>query len=262
MLLIFLFLLVFPVVSALELNMPTEIDKGETVLVSFSGNFIDPPSREDVRFYRGYTETSFEYEIAKIEDVYYIYFKTLGKSQNNYSINITGIKYTGEEGEILEQLSKNFVITNKTADFSFSPGFFNANEDFYIKLQNIKPYSLKINIRSEVISGNETGDFVYYFNNQEVTDEITLSPSITRNLYVKLDDLGGTTIRTITLSTDKYEYSIPAYILRKVINNPINESENETVEEDEEVIIEDNEDEPVQVTTNCTFFKALAGKCN
>lgn len=267
LLLLFLLLIIFPLTSALELNMDTEIDKGETVIASFSGNFIDPPSREDIHFYRGHTETSFEYDLAKIDNLYYIYFKTTGKSQNNYSINITGVKYIGDEGTATEeQISKNFKITNKTADFSFSPGFFIVDDDFYIKLQNLKPFNLNVNIKSEFSSGSNKGELTYFYNNQEIADEFTLSPSITRNLYIKTENLPNTTVRIITLSTDNYEYSFPAYISRKIITPPEkNESENKS--EEDEVIKENEEgeniidDEEINLSENCTFFQALFGKC-
>ena len=91
---LFVFLtLALPFISAIDISMPTNVPQGQTVIASVQGNFLDAISKSNIHFYRNYVETSFDYDVARIGDTYYIYFQTLNKPQNNYSINISGVRY-------------------------------------------------------------------------------------------------------------------------------------------------------------------------
>lgn len=238
---LFLFLIiVFPLVSAIEINMNSEISKGETIIASFSGNFFDPITKDNIYFYRGHVQTSFNYDVAKIGDNYYIYVQTINKPENNYSINISGVRYLVGSQVSSEQISKSFTITNETADFSVNPGFIITNGNFSIKVQNLQ--SIPIIIR---VQGNG------------VEQSINLSSGQIKNLYINLEDVNETTIRTITLSTDNTEYNLPCYIIFENSSTP-------PIEENTTIINNKTQtDNETNLTEkNCTFFSKLFGTCN
>ena len=247
---LFLFLIVaFPVISAIDINMNSNISKGETVLASFSGNFLEPITKSNVYFYRGHVRTSFDYDVARIGENYYIYFQTINKAENNYSINISGARYMVGSQVSTQQISKKFRITQETADFSVNPGFVITDGNFSIKVQNLQPAPIIINLETELNSGSSEGIFGFIFNGKRAEQSINLSSGQIKSLYINVEDMPETTIRTITLSTSNTKYKIPSYVILESLPAPegnisadSNET-NETIEED------------------CTFFEKLFGTC-
>jgi hypothetical protein len=253
----FLLLIIsFQIISAVEININSNVSKGETIIASVSGDFLEQITAENIHFYRGHVATSFEYGVAKIGEEHYIYIKTVGKSENNYSINISGVRYWEGSQISEEQISKSFKIINETADFSVSPGLFITSEDFYIKLQNLQSSELTIVLETEVNSGGSDGEFKFVFDGNEVEQEITLSPGEIRNLYIELENISETTIRTIILSTNNTEYNIPCYIIGE--NAPDSDEEENTSTNEEEQIPEETD----LTEKNCSFFDVLFGKCD
>jgi hypothetical protein len=264
LLLFLIMVVIFPLISAIEINMPSEIPKGETIIASFSGNFIDSITKNNVFFYRGHVKTSFDYDIARIGDIYYIYAETVGKAENNYSINISGVRYYVGSQVSRQPILKNFKIINETADFSVDPGFIIGNQDFSVKVQNLQAGPITININTKTDSGSSNGFFGFLFNNAKVGQSITLLSGQIKYLNIHLEDINETTIRTITLSTENTEYNIPCYIILEngpevnaTIDNNTTIDENNTII-DNETIIEDN----ITNKSGCSFFQTLFGTCN
>ena len=56
-LIIFLALFLFPIISAVEIEMKDNFDQGETLIAKISGNFYEAISEENVIFYRGHVRT-------------------------------------------------------------------------------------------------------------------------------------------------------------------------------------------------------------
>jgi len=245
-----LLILAFPVISAIDINMNSNISKGETIIASVSGNFLDPITKSNIYFYRGHVRTSFDYDVAKIGENYYIYVQTVNKAENNYSINISGVRYLVGSQVSSEQISKKFRITNETADFLVSPGFVITDGNFSIKVQNLQPLPITIGLETEVNSGSSSGIFGFLFGGKEAEQSITLSSGEIKNLYIKLENIYETTIRTITLSTDNTEYKIPSYVILENLPVPLPE-ENTTVVPNETNIEEEE----------CSFFSKLFGTC-
>lgn len=245
---LFLFLVVvFPLISAIEINMPSDIPQGETIIASVSGNFIDPITKSDISFYRGHLRTSFDYDIAKIGDNYSIYIQTTNKVKNNYSINISGVNYRIGSQVSNKQVSKTFEIINETADFSVNPGFIITNGNFSIKIQNLQPVPITIKVQGT-----------------DVEQSINLSSGQIKNLYINLEDISETTIRTITLSTENTEYNIPCYVI--IEGNPnYPPEENITIEEnktgEENTTIEENITVNNETKESCSFFNKLFNTC-
>jgi hypothetical protein len=254
---LFLFLiLVFPIISAISIEMNSNIPKGETVIASIQGNFVEPLTKSDIYFYRGHVQTAFEYDVAKIGDTHYIYFQTSNKAENNYSINITGVRYIVGSQVSSEQISKSFKITDETADFYINPGFILDNEDFYIKIQNLQYFPITIDIETEISSGSSYGFFGFISGGSNAEESIEVSSSGVKNLYIKLENISETTIRTITLSTENTEYKIPCYVILEEHTSPIL-GENTTFD-----INDTAEGENSNITEkNCSFFGVLFGTC-
>ena len=251
---LFLFLIMaFPLISAIDINMNSNISQGETVIASLSGNFLDPITNDNIYFYRGHVRSSFDYDVSKIGDNYYIYFQTANKVENNYSINISEVRYMIGSQVSSAQISKSFVIINETADFSINPGFVITDGNFSIKVQNLQPLPITIKLETEVNSGSSEGIFGFLFSGKKVSQSINLSSGEIKDLYIQLEDIYETTIRTITLSTNNIEYNVPCYvILETIIVPPIDY--NITINQTNNVNQTENE--------NCSFFSKLFGTCN
>src|SRR3989344_4174790 len=110
----FLFLAIFslmilPQISAVEVIMDSSFSSGETLLAKISGNFIDQITRENVFFYRGHVKIPAIYGVVKIEDEFYIYSISTGKTQGNYSLAIEGVRYMRATEVVDDDIILNFT---------------------------------------------------------------------------------------------------------------------------------------------------------
>ncbi|MBU2104709.1 MAG: hypothetical protein KKF67_02965 [Nanoarchaeota archaeon] len=188
--LIFLFL--FPIISAVEFTIKDEFKQGETLLAKVSGNFVDPILKENINFYRGHVRVSIEPFVAKINDEFYIY-ALLPETANNYSIVISGAKYMNGSQLSDANITKEFVITNLTADFSVSPGFAVAENDFSLEVQNLQDSQITIEITSETISGDEE-DFSF-------NDSVSLKSGEIKKIKFNLDKITEPTFKIVKLTS-------------------------------------------------------------
>lgn len=197
--LVFLFL---PILSAVEIDMKTNFDQGETLMAKVSGNFFEAISKEDISFFRGHVKTSIIPFVTKIDNDFYIYAQLLGKEPNNYSIVIEDVKYFQFSKIIEQDLVKNFSINENFADFSIDPGFIITNEDFSFDIENLIDDKITINI--EIIDLKEE----IYPKENLATLRIGEKKKI--NFEVKSNIISS--LSTIKLSTGNLEYQIPVYL--------------------------------------------------
>ncbi len=191
---LFIFFLI-PFISAVEIEMNSEFDQGEILIVKISGSFTKSLTENNIFFYRGHTRTPTDFDFAKINEDFYISANLLGKTENNYSIVIKDARYM-KAGQIEEgDLTRNFSITQNLADFSISPGFLTTKEDFSLQAQNLQDNEITITI---------TGW-------QEET--ITLRSGEIRDIEFSVNNITTPILKTITLKTDNTEYEVPVYIL-------------------------------------------------
>jgi hypothetical protein len=214
---LFLFL-IMPLASAVEFDMKTNFSQGETLIAKLSGNFLEQPSKENINFYRGHVKVPIEYDLARINDEFYIY-AMLPENEANYSIVIGDVTYYQGSQISEKDIAKNFSITKDIADFSINPGFIITNNDFYLEVQNLQDYKINIQIKIETISSsNESsgGFFASLFGEDSSSDEeeysITLKSGEIKKINFKLEDIEQPVTKTIDLSTDKLKYEIPVYI--------------------------------------------------
>ena len=209
-------LFLLPLASAVEFDMKEEFAQGETFIAKISGNFIQPIADENVFFYRGHVRVPMDFNLAKINDDFYIYAQLLGKEPNNYSIQIKEVEYMqgGQSSE--EDLIQNFSITSETADFSIDPGFVQTDKDFSIKAQNLKDTSITIKINEEDEAGEEKGFFDLLFGNKEEgegPETVELKSGEIKDIEFSIENSSEATFKFVKLSTDSFEYEIPIYVL-------------------------------------------------
>jgi len=219
---LFILLIAVPLISSLEINMNTEIPQGETVIATIEGNFLDPIEKENIEFYRNdVIKTAFEHDVGLIDGVYYISFKTVGKQQNNYSIYIKNVRYYVGTQVSTEGISKNFTITNETADFSIDKGFIVTQENFTITVQNLNPSKINISLDVDTLSGSSGGFLDLFCDDEKLSDSFEVLSGDTKEIEVSIENVDGTTVREITLSSENTKYEIPVYIIAE--NLPDNE---------------------------------------
>src|SRR3989338_9632320 len=135
--------LLFPLISAIQIDSNSELNLGETLVVKFSGNFYEPILENNVYFYRNtYTAVPLEFELLKIEGDYYLSASTLSKTPGNYSLIIKNSKYSVAGGQkSSNDIIINFTILEDFAEFSTKPGIQildSSRNPFQLEIQNLK----------------------------------------------------------------------------------------------------------------------------
>lgn len=150
--------LIFPLVSAVDFEINSEFDQGETLLAKISGNFIEPLTENNVFFYRGHVGIPVVYDIVEMDDEFYLYGLLTGKDSGNYSVALEDVKYMKGAEISEEDIVKNFTITENTALFSVNPGFVETFEDFSIEIQNLQESKITVEVTAglDSIVGNST----------------------------------------------------------------------------------------------------------
>ena len=181
--------------------MNEEFAQGETLIATVSGNFLLPLQEENVVFYRGHVKIPIEYDIKKIDEDYYIYALLVGKESANYSMALEDIRYMkgGEMSE--EEIVRNFIINNQTADFSVNPGVVSEAE-FSLEVQNLQEEKITIQIST---SGEENSSIGIPY------ESITLKSGQKESIDFLFEE-PVSIFKTIELSTGNFTYAILASI--------------------------------------------------
>ncbi len=211
---IFLILFLFPMVSAIQINMDDNFSQGETLTAKVSGNFFEAISEQNVAFYRGHIRTSIIPFVSKINNEFYIYAQLLDKSPNNYSLVIENAKYYQGSKIIEKDIVKNFSINKNIADFSVDKGFVITKGDFFIEVKNLQDYEITINLKTSNKSTNNKSFFSSLFGSSvESGSSIILNPEEIKKINFKVNDFNDSS--EIELSTDNLKYEIPVYVFSK-----------------------------------------------
>ncbi len=236
--LIFL-LLILPLMSAVEVDMKTEFAQGETLMAGISGNFLDYLEKENIFFYREHVKIPLEYDLVKIDDQYYVYAQLGDKTPNNYSLRIENIRYMQGVNIIEEDIIKNFIITEDSADFRINPGFIISDESFTIEVQNLQDFKIEIDVKE---NKTKTGGSLFESLFRDLggsENSIELFSGEIKDLQF---DLGNeTSFRFVELSTENMTYEIPVYVF--VIEVIETQEENKSSESSEEETTSEEEEE-------------------
>lgn len=202
-------LLLIPLISSASIEMKSSYDQGETIIAKVNGNFLNPIIESNVYFYRGHVRIPMSYDLAKIGDTYYIKASLIGKTQNNYSIVIKNTQYYQAGIISTQDITSNFIITDKTADFSIDKGFVITKSSFAIKAQNLKSSSISLSVDS--------------FSGLNSVSSLNIGGNLIKNIDFNTSSLTKTTQDFIKLSTSNLVYEIPVlftYIPPQQQNNP------------------------------------------
>ncbi|MFH1325481.1 MAG: hypothetical protein ABIH49_01770 [archaeon] len=216
-LLLFAFLFLLPLISAVEFDIKTNFSQGETLIAKISGNFFESIAKEDILFYRGHVRTSVEPFIKRIDNDFYIYASLLGKNPGNYSIVIKNAKYF-QIGEFVEEdLQEDFIITDSVAEFSITPGFVATDKDFFLEVQNLRDNEIEIGyaIANE---SSEEGFFSSLFGNNGNENTISLDSGEIKKINFQASNFTPLEISFIELNSGNTSYSIPVYITSQQIS--------------------------------------------
>lgn len=196
--------------SAVEFEMKENFNQGETLIAKISGNFLTTITNENVFFYRGHVRMPVTYNVEKINEDYYVYALLSDKSPANCSIIIDNIRYMKGSQISEEKITKNFSITDKTADFSVNPGFIVvSSENFSLEIQNLQDKLLEIKIKTP-INISEGREIFISENLKELS--VPLKSGEIKTISFKLG-IGKPSLQKIELKTSNLTYEIPISIL-------------------------------------------------
>lgn len=198
---IFILLLVlFPIISAAQIDLGSDFSQGETIIAKISGNFLEPVSDENIFFYRysSGVEVSIpmNYDVLKINGEFYVYALLENKQPGNYSFRVESVQYMLGTEITDEDIVSNFTITNETVDFSVSPAVIITEDDFLVTVQNLGISKITINFNESLTDDSSS---VELLSGEEETLEFNLGEE--------------TALRTIKLSSENTEYNILVYSL-------------------------------------------------
>ncbi len=202
-----------PLVSAVEIDMKSNLTQGETLLARVSGNFFEPIIKEDITFHRDHVRVPMIFSLGKIDNDFYIYAQLYGKQSGNYSMTIENVKYY-QVNEILEEdLVKSFMISENFSDFSITPGFVSTNEDFFIEVQNLR--NEEITVSSGFANEPEAsgGFFANLFRESEIDSlsSITLKSGEKKKMNFGIE-IFSQGLNSLELKTENTFYKIPIFV--------------------------------------------------
>lgn len=212
---------IFPAISAVQLSMNPNFYQGQTLLAVVSGNFIDQITPNNVAFYRGHTQIPIIDGVVNINGNFYIYALLTGKTQGDYSINISGVRYMKATQVVSDPIVSNFSITNETADFSIDPGAVFSQNNFSVKLTNLLDQEITVNYGVlENTSGSDSSGFFssLFGSGASNTSSITNSSSVNLNsgqqvtLPFNNEQFSENGLIFLGFSSGNYEYDIPVYL--------------------------------------------------
>ena len=215
--------LLFPLISAIQIDSNSELNLGETLVVKFSGNFYEPILENNVYFYRNtYTAVPLEFELLKIEGDYYLSASTLSKTPGNYSLIIKNSKYSVAGGQkSSNDIIINFTILEDFAEFSTNPGIqilANSQDSFYLEIQNLKDNQITVSVdKNPSIEQEEQGGFFesLFGSNEDTSAEnqFVFKTNEKKQIKLEFENLTETGLRTIQLSSGNFTQNVFVYVL-------------------------------------------------
>lgn len=221
----FVFLFTLTSASAVELDMDSEYAQEETVIGKVSGNFVKPPTEDNLFLYRNHVRVPIDSEVFKINDEYYFYF-ILGHSPGNYTFKIKNTEYHTGVDTSEEDITKNITITNKTADFRINQGVFDVNNTFRLSFKSLSPSGIDIDF-SETNNSAETGKIEPYSEDFP----LKLKSGEENKIYFILKNFDKPTLKELKFSSENTEYNVPVFVSESLSdsnNTSENISENES----------------------------------
>ena len=183
-----LFLFILPSVFAISVSIDKQYHPRQTILVKIDGNFLDPIIADNIAFYSGRQLVAMDYNVAKLENTYYLY-AILPNQERNYTMNIKNAHYFEAGQEKTQNLEYNFSVSGNISVFTVKPGFILTDKSFPLTLES----------NTEKI----TVDIKY----STFTSSVELMPGIPKTITIPL--MYAETIQNIELKSGQTTYNLP-----------------------------------------------------
>jgi hypothetical protein len=185
----FLLLAILPSVFAISVSVDKTYTPRETILVKFDGNFLNNPIiAENIQFYSGRQLVALEYNVAKLDNSYYLY-AILPNIERNYTLVVKNVHYFEAGQEKMQTLQYNFSVTGNVSDFTVKPGFVITDTTFPLTLES------------------NTNQLTVQLNYADFSTSIDLMPGIPKTIQVPLQFTQNVTL--LKLKSQNTEYNIP-----------------------------------------------------
>ncbi|MFH1710813.1 MAG: hypothetical protein ABH840_00710 [Nanoarchaeota archaeon] len=197
-------------VSALNIDMKSSFQPGETILGSIEANFLTQLTPQNIYFYSDRVSIPLVFDIAKINDKYYFYV-ILPIQERDYTMIIKDAHYFENGQEQLRDIETNFSVSGNITEFSVYPGFIITKNNFTLSLE----------------SKNQALDVTIKVQNQSIQVNLPIAKTKKVDLTVNSNNF---TMEFISVSSQNTNYNIPIAILSSntSIYQPRNISENIT----------------------------------
>src|SRR3989338_5215847 len=213
--------LLFPLISAIQIETEPELNRGETLVVKLSGEFYKPILENNVYFYRNtYTAVPLDFELLKIEGDYYISASTLTKTPGNYSLVVKNSEYSVAGGQkSSDDIQINFTILENFAEFSAKPGIqilANSQDLFYLEIQNLKDNQITVSVNTNPSKQKEQAGFfesLFGSNQNEVSTQFVFKANEKKQIELEFENLTEIGLRTIKLSSENFTQNVFIYVL-------------------------------------------------
>lgn len=181
--------------SAISTNLRDNYAPKETIIIEISGQVLEPISFEKVRIIRnGHINVPVEYDIKKVGDKYFLW-ALAPENINNYTLEIQDIATEINGAQTRYIYAQNFSVSGNYGDYSISPGFIIAQEDFGISVELFEN-------SPKIISATFP-----------LTRDITLAPG-KNNLVFTIERIQKTSFFTMRVG----KYNVPVYIITNKTN--------------------------------------------
>ncbi len=214
----FAFFLILSFVSAVEIDMDSDLKKGENILAKISGTFLNPLTINNIYFYKDDVNAAFDFELIFIDGDYYISSSTFGKPSGNYSLVIEDAEHYIEGGQTSqEEIVKEFQIIEEFAPFTVSPALVIADGPFSLELRNIKAKSINISLeKNPEKSDTEQGFFSFFSDKEDSTENktiFTLKSGEEKIINLDFTNVSNKTFQTLELEHENFTSEVLVYVI-------------------------------------------------
>ncbi len=211
--------------------MKNNLNEGETLIAEVSGNFYQFLSMEQISFYNEEENTRIpvDYNLEKSDGNFYIYALLGNKLPGNYSLRLENVKYKKYGSVEIGNFQKNFLIINKSVEFSFSPNFIVDGDYISIGITNLE--NRKLNLNFEI--GNASSKNLYFIKDGKNYSSLNYSflSQESKFLNFEIGGVNNSGDEFFSLSSLNQSYTFPVFLEKsqKPIKNIItNNSSNIT----------------------------------